>query len=182
MASAFLLKQGPRPGYDGPMRIALALVLLGCGTTAPPVEMPSNPGSPPAAAADPASTGASSLTGCPFVIRRVVAVQAAESVLLPLRGGTTDAASVVQIRAFTSIAGPLTVRYQTGLPDCARATFPSSLHMQDVSGPDVEREYEATVPAFRSGTHVCWQLAADVCGTTLTSPSDAVPAFDYTTK
>lgn len=161
---------------------ALALALLGCGTAAPPADPPSSPDRPPAGTVDPASTGASSLTGCPFVIRRVVAVQAAESVVLPLNGGTTDAASVVQVRAFTNIAGPLAVRYQTGGADCAGAALASSLRMDDLSGADGEREYEATVPAFRSGTHVCWQLVADVCGTTLTSPPAGAPAFDYTTK
>lgn len=167
------------------MRIlcALALALLGCGTAAPPVDPPADRSDPPPSRPlDPALPGASSLAGCPFVIRHIVAVQAAESVVLPLNGGTTDAASVVQVRAFTSVAGPLTLRYKTGLADCTGATFPSSLRMSDVSGAEGDREYEAVVPAFRSGTHVCWQLVADVCGTSLTSPPAGAPAFDYTTK
>jgi hypothetical protein len=164
--------------------LALALALIvGCGTAAPPADPSSRPDStPPAGATDPASTGASSLTGCPLAIRRVQVVQAAESVPLPLRGGTTDAASIVLVFAYTNLAGPLTVRYQSGLGDCARATFPSSVNMDDIGAHDGEQGYSGTLPAFRSGTHVCWKLAADVCGTTLTSPSAGEPAFDYTTK
>ena len=156
--------------------------LPGCGRTEPPAQpSPQPPSSAPAGAPLTADPGSSSVEGCPFVIKRAWAMQAVESVRLPPNGGTTDAASVVQILAYTTIEGPLTLRYQAGLLDCAAATFPGVVSLDAIGPEPGEHSYVGLIPAFRRGTHVCWKLTADVCGGILTSPPVGTPAFDYTT-
>jgi hypothetical protein len=123
------------------------------------------------------------LFGCTFQFGKTAAFETTSGSELPPQGGVTDAGSVVNIRvvipAVTNVA--LTIFYARAA-SCAQANFSSSVAMTSSEGGPGRTEYNEYIPAFAAGTHVCWKVAADTCGTRLVNPPPGMPAFDYTTQ
>ena len=160
------------------MRIETWLIVLavGCGGN-------QRAGGPPAPAAEVAGNivTAALPPDCPFRLGATWALETASGVRLPATGGKTDAASVVTIIAHASGSGAPSILYHPNPPSCATATFPSAAPMV-ATGSDPEGEgFSGIIPAFPSGTRVCWKLAVPVCGVTAAGAPAGLPSFDYTT-
>lgn len=184
--------------YDDRVRTLCAVIgLLGVLSSLGCSRDPQAPGVDLAMATDdlgsPADLSASSdlstalstdLNGCTFQFGATSAYETSSGNQLAPRGGTTDAASVVTIRAAvpsTTIV-PMTILYATGSASCTQANFANSVVMTSTAGGPGETEYSEYIPALSAGTHVCWKVAADTCGTRLFNPPPTLPSFDYTTQ
>lgn len=122
------------------------------------------------------------LRGCGFQFGTTSATDTASGDPVALRGGSTDHASVVTIEVkFPGVQSEvLTVRYQSGIANCAQATFSKSELMM-TGGTSPGSIYTAYLPAVAAGTHVCWKVSAAACGGTITDPPAGMVSYDYTT-
>lgn len=159
---------------------AFFLFAVGCGVQEPPRD-PGPAENPENLVQADIETAAAEPSGCPFDFGSTFAIETYSSVRLPPSGGVTDYASVVTVIAHSTIEAPLAIRYETHAGDCAGVSFSQAVLMVDVGREPEGEGYTGVIPSFPRGTHVCWKVAAEACGTTIAIPLRGSLAFDYTT-